>query len=244
MAIGYDGLLNAGKEFAESGPDNITEVDGERTNDEAEVDEDDGDDKAREDTLDAIVVDAEAGELRINDDKEEDDENDVGDVAGVLPDEVDGRVGFHTEGWNNRKTIYDVVDSINEFGDDAGGRTDNPSEGADLVFAGVRLVFCARVFWVVGVVFFVARLDIDIAAGGVIVWGNIDIASRSVSVRSNINARVIISCVFIVRLDIDAPSGCIIVGRDIDSWIVVFDGVNVRTGSIHESGSKNCAENQ
>lgn len=113
-----------------------------------------------------------------------------------------------------------------------------------MVFAGVRLVFCVRVFWVVGVISFVARLDIDIAAGGVAVWGNIDIASRSVSVRSNINARVIISCVFIVQLDIDIPSGCIIVGRDIDSWIVVFDGVNIRAGGVHENGSKNCAENQ
>ena len=75
MAIGDDGLLNAGKEFAESGSDDITEVDGERTDDEAEVDEDDGDDKAREDAFDAVVVDAEAGELRINDDKEEDDED-------------------------------------------------------------------------------------------------------------------------------------------------------------------------
>lgn len=195
LAIGDDRLLNAGKEFAESGSDDITEVDGERTDDEAEVDEDDGDDKAREDAFDAVVVDAKAGELRINDDKEEDDEDDVGDVAGVLPDEVDGRVGFHTKGWNNRKTIYNVVDSINEFGDDTGGWTDNPSEGADLVFAGVRLVFCARVFWVVGVgggvaiinfnvvsrVTGVARCVVDVDIIPVVVWVgvvNLDVVAR------------------------------------------------------------------
>lgn len=195
MAIGDDGLLNAGKEFAESGSDDITEVDGERTDDEAEVDEDDGDDKAREDAFDAVVVDAKAGELRINDNKEEDDENDVGDVAGVLPDEVDGRVGFHTKGRNNRKTIYDVVDSIDEFGDDAGGWADNPSEGTDLAFAGVRLVFCARVFWVVGVgggvaiinfnvvsrVTGVARCVVDVDIIPVVVWVgvvNLDVVAR------------------------------------------------------------------
>lgn len=233
-------MLNTGKEFAESGPDDITEVDSERTDDEAEVDEDDGDDKAREDAFDAVVVDAEAGELRINDDKEEDDEDDVGDVAGVLPDEVDGRVGFHTKGRNNRKTIYDVVDSIDEFGDDTGGRTDNPSEGADLVFAGVRLVFCVRVFWVVGV-------------GGGVAIINFNIVSRVTGVTGrvvNVDIVTVVVWVKVVNLDVVAGvSVLIIVPRfivelNIIPWFVVFDSVNVRTGSIHENGSKNCAENQ
>lgn len=240
MAIGDDRLLNTGKEFAESGPDDITEVDSERTDDEAEVDEDDGDDKAREDAFDAVVVDAEAGELRINDDKEEDDENDVGDVAGVLPDEVDGRVSFHTKGWNDRKTIYDVVDSIDEFGDDAGGWADDPSEGADLVFAGVRLVFCARVFWVVGV-------------GGGVAIINFNIVSRVTGVTGrvvNVDIVTVVVWVKVVNLDVVAGvSVLIIVPRfivelNIIPWFVVFDSVNVRTGSIHENGSKNCAENQ
>lgn len=133
-------FLDAGEELTEVGPDDVAEVDGERTDDEAEVDKYDGDDETGEDAFDAVVVEAEAGELRINDNEEEDDEDDVGDAAGVLPDEVDWGVGFHAERRDNRKTIYDIVDGVDKLSDDAGGWANNPSESANLVFTSSWLI--------------------------------------------------------------------------------------------------------
>lgn len=140
FAVCDDVFLDAGEEFAEVGPDDVAKVDGERTDDETEIDKDDSDNEAREDAFDAVVVEAEAGELGIDDNEEEDDEDDVSDATGVLPDEVNWRVGFHAKRRNDRKAIYDIVDSIDEFSDDAGGRADNPGESADLVFTSGWLV--------------------------------------------------------------------------------------------------------
>lgn len=133
--------------------------------------------------------------MRVDDDKEENDEDNVGDVAGILPDKVDRRVGFHAERRNDRKAIYDIVDSVDEFGNDTGGGADDPGECTDLVFASVGLVFCARVFWVVGVgggvaiinfnvvsrVTGVARCVVDVDIIPVVVWVgvvNLDVVAR------------------------------------------------------------------
>ena len=63
--------------------------------DKAEVDEDGSDDDTRKSALDAIVINADTGDLRINDDEEEDDEDDVGNISEVGPDDVDWRALFH-----------------------------------------------------------------------------------------------------------------------------------------------------
>ena len=65
-----------------------------------------------------VVIDAESGNLGVNNEKQEDDEDDVGDVAGVLPDKIDRRGGVHRE-WAdggeviNNNTI-DSVDAVSE----------------------------------------------------------------------------------------------------------------------------------
>ncbi len=84
--------------------------------------------------------------MRVDDDKEENDEDNVGDVAGILPDKVDRRVGFHAERRNDRKAIYDIVDSVDEFGNDTGGGADDPGECTDLVFASVGGCFVIGAF--------------------------------------------------------------------------------------------------
>ena len=57
----------------------------ELTDNERKIDEDCGDDEFREGFLDAIVVDADSGELGENDDEEKNNKDDVGKVAESFP---------------------------------------------------------------------------------------------------------------------------------------------------------------
>lgn len=112
--------------------ENIADVDEERTDDKAEVDKDDSDDDAREDAFDAVIIDAQAGELGIDDDENEDNEDDVGKVAHVLPDEIDGRAVVGRDSVDFEEFVEDAGDVVDERAKKSGGGTDNPKELAGL----------------------------------------------------------------------------------------------------------------
>lgn len=58
-----DAFFDIHKEFIESVTDNITNINGKHTDYITEVNEDDGDNEAREDTFDAIIINTDASEL-------------------------------------------------------------------------------------------------------------------------------------------------------------------------------------
>ena len=67
--------MDTSKETAEAGTENITDINGKLTDEETEIDENNGDDDAWKDTFDAVVVEAEAGKLGVDNDEEEDNED-------------------------------------------------------------------------------------------------------------------------------------------------------------------------
>lgn len=146
FAGGDDVFLNSGEEATEAVADDIADVDGERTDDETEVDKEDGDDEAREDALDAVIVDAEAGELRIDDDEEEDDEDDVSDVAGVLPDDVNRGGVVHRDGRDFEHVADSGIEGVDSVCDNAAAGADEPRERAGLFLTGVVGVVGSRSF--------------------------------------------------------------------------------------------------
>ena len=88
-------FFNVGEDATEGGTENVREVNGEDTDNPGEVDKNGGDDDFGEGRFDAVVGDADAGELGDDDDENENDKDDVGDAADVAPDLVDwgGEVG-------------------------------------------------------------------------------------------------------------------------------------------------------
>ena len=81
--------MDRGKEAAEAEANNVTDVYGELADDITEVNKDSGDNDTRKNPLNTIVANTETSELGIDDDNEEDDENDIGEIADIFPDKVD-----------------------------------------------------------------------------------------------------------------------------------------------------------
>ena len=88
----FDGdILNVHKEGLESVAENVADVDGESTDNIAEIDEDSGYDDAWEGFFDTVVIDTEASNLRKDDYEKENDEDAVGDILEVFPDDIGRR---------------------------------------------------------------------------------------------------------------------------------------------------------
>ena len=71
--------------------------------------------------------------MRPNDDEEKDDEDDISDIASVLPDEADWGGGIGRERANLEETFDGGIETVDNVGEEAGSRTDEPTEAANLV---------------------------------------------------------------------------------------------------------------
>ena len=112
------------EDATETDAKNITDIDGENTDKVAEVDKDSGDDNARESTFNTVIIDTDTGDLRVNNNQEEDDEDDVGDISEVGPDDVDWRSGFSRNRVNSDKVFKDFIGAIDDICEETGARTD------------------------------------------------------------------------------------------------------------------------
>lgn len=89
-----------------------------------------------------IIINTEAGELRIDDDKEENHEDDISDVARVLPDQVDRRGIVHGEGADSGEVFdQDAVDGVDTASEEIGHRTKNPSKLTSFLATSVGSLF-------------------------------------------------------------------------------------------------------
>jgi len=70
--------------------DEITDVDGDLTDDETEVNDDGDDNDTRENTFYSVIRKAEAGELGIDDDEKKNNKDDVGYAFDIFPNDMDG----------------------------------------------------------------------------------------------------------------------------------------------------------
>ena len=125
------------EEGAEVGADNVADVNESGADDEGEVNQNGADDDFREDSFDAVIAEADASDLGIDDDQDKDNKDDVSDAADVFPDETDGGFFIEGDGFDNEEVFDDVVNTVDGVRDDAGGRTDEPADGAGLVPTGV-----------------------------------------------------------------------------------------------------------
>ena len=75
--------------------------------------------------------------MGVDDDEEEDDEDDVGEVAEDGPDLVVRGVGVRGEGFDDEGLLNDVVESVGDASEEAGGEADEPAKGAGFVIASV-----------------------------------------------------------------------------------------------------------
>ena len=98
-----------------------------------EVNKDGDEDDFGEDAFDTVIAETNAGDLRIDDDKEEKHKDDIGDVADITPNDTNRRGGVVGEGFYDEEIVDDAVNAVYGFADDAGGRTDEPADGIGLV---------------------------------------------------------------------------------------------------------------
>ena len=134
---GEDFGLDGFEEVDEAAADDVADIDKKGADDEAEVNNNYGNNEAREDAFNAVIIDAETGELGVDDDDDENDENDVGEVAHVLPDAVDGGGSIGGDGFDFELFADEAVEGVNDDGDGVGEGADDPREGAGLGLAGV-----------------------------------------------------------------------------------------------------------
>lgn len=87
--------MNVFEGAAKTKPNDVAHVNGERTDEKTKVDEDDGDNKAWKNALDAVIINAGTSNLRENNDEEKDDEDDIGKTAHIFPNDIDRRSIFH-----------------------------------------------------------------------------------------------------------------------------------------------------
>ena len=135
--------------------DDVANIYGKDTDDVAKVYEDGGDNNARKNTLDAVIINTETSELRIDDDQEEDNKYYIGDVTEIFPNNMDWAFFIGWDWINLDKILKNIVSAIDNIGEEAGTRTNKPANTADLIVTG-RIFFCSGllfwVFWVIRVV--------------------------------------------------------------------------------------------
>lgn len=141
-----DGVLNLGKEIDEARADNVADVNEERGDEETEVDHDDGDNDAREDAFDTVIIDAETSDLGIDDDKNENNEDNVGDFADFLPDFVDAGIVVGRDRLDDEKVVDEVIDTVDEATGGVEERTEHPRDRAGLALTDVRVFLFFAVF--------------------------------------------------------------------------------------------------
>lgn len=82
--------------------------------------------------------------MRIDDDKEEYDEEDVSDVAHDLPDLIDGRTRIKRDRFDDEKLLNLGVESINGFAKCIGNRADEPADARNLVITSFGVIGVLR----------------------------------------------------------------------------------------------------
>lgn len=132
-----DALLNVIEDIFEGGAGDITEVDEGLTDKEAEVAENDTDDDARKSAFDTIVTNADAGKLGIDDDEDKDDENDVTEVAYIVPDNMNSTRGTALDRVDGEEVVYGGVDIVNNTADNTSAWANKPTESARFIGASV-----------------------------------------------------------------------------------------------------------
>ena len=71
-----------------------------------------------------IVIEADSSDLRIDNNKEENDKNDVCDVAEILPDGKNGRFFVGKNGFDDKKIVDEAVHGVNTRASEVNNRTD------------------------------------------------------------------------------------------------------------------------
>lgn len=83
--------------------------------------------------------------MGIDDDEKEDDEDDIGEFAGFLPDLVDGGVAVGGDGRNDEKVVDEVVDFVGETTGGVEEGAESPRDRASFALADVGVFFVSCV---------------------------------------------------------------------------------------------------
>lgn len=148
--------LNILEEVGDTTADDVAGIDEQGAGDVTEIDHDDGDDEAWEDAFDAVVVDAKSGELGIDDDEDEDNEDDVGEVSHVGPDLENWGGGVGDERLHDEKLFDKTINSVDEAATGVQDRTNDPRNRAGFLLAdGLLFIFVLFFVLVCLILFFV-----------------------------------------------------------------------------------------
>ena len=134
----FDGVTN-----------NITDIDENLTNQIAEVNQNSGNDELWQHLLDVVIRKTQASNLRVNNQKQENNENNISDIANIRPDDVNR--GFIIGGnWLDNEEIFDSrIKCVDSFGEETGGRTDDKRKNADLFRTAEFILFLG--IWIFGI---------------------------------------------------------------------------------------------
>ena len=128
---------------------NITYIDENLTNQIAEVNQNSGNDELWQHLFDVVIRKTQASNLRIDNQKQEDNENNISDIANIRPDDVNR--GFIIGGnWLDHEEIFDSgIKRIDPLGEKTSGRTDDKRKNADLFRTAEFVLFLG--IWVFGI---------------------------------------------------------------------------------------------
>jgi len=132
--------LDTLEDATEACTENITKIDGDNADDVANIYEDGGDNNAWKSFLDAVIINSDTGDLRIDNDKEEDDEDNISDIAEITPDYMNRGVIVDGD-WIDFDEIFEnFVGAVNNVSEKTSSRTDEPTNAADLVVTGLGIL--------------------------------------------------------------------------------------------------------
>ena len=140
---------DAFKERFEGVTDNITDIDENLTNQITKVNQNSGNDELWQHLLDVVIRKTQASNLRVNNQKQENNENNISDIANIRPDDVNR--GFIIGGnWFDDEEIFDSgIECVDSLGEKTGGRTDDERKNADLFRTAEFVLFLG--IWIFGI---------------------------------------------------------------------------------------------
>ena len=137
VSVGDNAGLNAVEKFDNTTTDNVTNINGKSTDVKTEVDKDSRDDNARENAFDAVIIDADASDLRIDDNQNKDDKDEIGEVANFLPNLINTGRSVGGDGLDDEDIFDGTIEVVDETAAGLDATTNNPREGVGGVLTDV-----------------------------------------------------------------------------------------------------------
>lgn len=144
VSVGDNAGLNAVEKFDNTTTDNVTNINGKSTDVKTEVDKDSRDDNARENAFDAVIIDADASDLRIDDNQNKDDKDEIGEVANFLPNLINTGRSVGGDGLDDEDIFDGTIEVVDETAAGLDATTNNPREGVGGVLTDVFREFVGQ----------------------------------------------------------------------------------------------------